>query len=57
MDDEAPPLPARPVDLSRFSVADLTAMIEDHEREIARIRAAIAAKTAHRSGADALFKR
>ena len=57
MDEDAPPPPTQPVDLSRFSIADLTAMIEDHEREIARLRASIAAKTAHRSGADALFKR
>ncbi len=57
MDEDAPAPPTRPVDLSRFSVADLSAMIEDHTREIERLRAAIAAKTAHRSGADALFKR
>ncbi|MDX2101666.1 MAG: DUF1192 domain-containing protein [Alphaproteobacteria bacterium] len=57
MDDDAKPPPTRPVDLQVLSVADLEALIQDHEREIARLRAAIAAKTAHRSGAEALFRR
>jgi uncharacterized small protein (DUF1192 family) len=58
MDEEPPRLPPnRPVDLAPLSIAELNELIEDHEREIARIRAAITAKSSIRSGADALFKR
>jgi len=57
-DDELPKhrkLP--PKDLTPLSVAELTDYIAGLEAEIARARAAIAAKQSHRAGADSLFKR
>ena len=44
-------------ELSTLSVAELEDYISRLEGEIARARAAIAAKQAHRSGAEALFKK
>ncbi|WP_334175235.1 DUF1192 family protein [Pseudoxanthobacter sp.] len=60
-DDDAPA--AKPVrhtlgaDLSRLSVADLSALVAALEEEAARVRAAIAAKQATQAAADALFRR
>ncbi|SBV97835.1 conserved hypothetical protein [uncultured Alphaproteobacteria bacterium] len=56
-DDDKPrrPVEALPLDLSSLSVAELEAAIGRMEGEIARARAAIAAKRAVRGGADALF--
>lgn len=48
---------AAPTDLSAMSVAELQQYIATLEVEIERARAAIAAKDAQRSVADALFKR
>ncbi len=44
-------------DLSGFSLEELGLYIERLQAEIARAEAAIAAKRAHRGGAEALFKR
>jgi uncharacterized small protein (DUF1192 family) len=49
--------PAKPKDLTGWSVEELTAYIARLEAEIARARDTIAAKQSHRSGADALFRR
>jgi uncharacterized small protein (DUF1192 family) len=46
-----------PKDLTPLSVAELSDYILGLEAEIARARAAIAAKQSHRAGADGLFKR
>jgi uncharacterized small protein (DUF1192 family) len=46
-----------PKDLAPLSVAELGEYITSLEAEIARARAAIAAKESHRAGADSLFKR
>jgi len=43
-------------DLDGFSVADLQTRIEALEGEIARVKAAIEAKSSQRNAADALFK-
>lgn len=43
-------------DLDGYSVADLQTRIEALEGEIARVKAAIEAKSSQRSAADALFK-
>jgi len=58
-DDEPAPKPVTllPRDLTPFSVDELLRRIGEMEAEIARARAAIAAKQDHRSGAEALFKR
>ncbi len=58
-DDEpaAKPVTLLPRDLTPLSVDELLRRIGDMEAEIARARAAIAAKQDHRSGAEALFKR
>ncbi|MBM3486475.1 MAG: DUF1192 domain-containing protein [Alphaproteobacteria bacterium] len=45
------------IDLGSLSVAELTDYIAALETEIARVRADIARKERHRSGADSLFKR
>lgn len=42
--------------LDDLSVDDLQALITEHESEIARIRAAIEKKAAHRAAAAAFFK-
>jgi uncharacterized small protein (DUF1192 family) len=42
--------------LDDLSVDDLHALIAEHETEIARIRAAIAKKEAHRAAAAGFFK-
>ena len=44
-------------DLTTWSVAELEAYIAAMEAEIGRARAAIRAKEAHRSGAEALFRK
>lgn len=49
--------PARPKDLSRWNIEDLEAYIARMEEEIARARAAIAAKRGVGAAAEALFKR
>lgn len=49
--------PAKPRDLTGWSVEELESYITRLEGEIARAREVIAAKKAHRSGADALFRR
>jgi uncharacterized small protein (DUF1192 family) len=56
-DDKSGSRPATvmPADLSALSIADLEAAIRHLEAEIARARAAIAAKQDVRGGADALF--
>jgi uncharacterized small protein (DUF1192 family) len=58
-DDEDLPLkrPAAPKDLTPLSIDELKHYIAGLEAEIARARAAIAAKESHRSGVDSLFKR
>ena len=47
----------QPKDLSGFSVEELEQYIERMKAEITRAEAMIAAKRAHRGGAEALFKR
>ncbi len=49
--------PSKPKDLTPYSVEELNEYIAQLEAEIERARAAIAAKQAHRAGADALFKK
>ena len=57
-DDDEPRKPVEPLrKLDQLSIADLERLIVELEREIARIRAAIAEKQKIRSGADALFGR
>jgi uncharacterized small protein (DUF1192 family) len=46
-----------PKDLTPLSVDELTDYIAGLEAEIARTRAAIAAKQSHRAGVEGLFKR
>jgi len=61
-DDLAPP-PKKPKshelgqDLTKLSVGELAALIEDLKGEIARVEAALAAKESSRSAAEAAFKR
>lgn len=47
----------KPTDLGTLSVEELKTYISDLETEIKRAQGAIDAKTKHRAGADALFKR
>ncbi len=47
----------KPKPLDALSVEELEAYIADLEAEIARARAAIAAKQSHRSSAEALFRK
>ncbi|MBI3451743.1 MAG: DUF1192 domain-containing protein [Rhodospirillales bacterium] len=47
----------KPKDLGPYSIEELNDHIATLEAEIARARAAIAAKQAHRSGADVFFKK
>jgi uncharacterized small protein (DUF1192 family) len=47
----------KPKDLSGFSIEELGEYIQRLQAEIARAEQAIAAKQAHRGGAEALFKR
>jgi uncharacterized small protein (DUF1192 family) len=49
--------PAKPKDLSTWSIEELETYIARLEAEIARTRVVIAAKQSHRSGAEALFRR
>jgi uncharacterized small protein (DUF1192 family) len=49
--------PAKPKDLSTWSIEELNLYIAKLEAEIVRAREMIAAKQSHRSGADALFRR
>ncbi len=49
--------PATKNDLTVLSIGELEDYIGELQDEIARARAAIEAKKAHRSGIDALFKR
>jgi uncharacterized small protein (DUF1192 family) len=57
-DDLEPVKPIiKPKDLGPLSVEELKTYILDLENEIKRAQAAIDAKSKHRAGADALFKR
>lgn len=62
LDDIAPP-PKKPKsyelgqDLSKLSVGELKALIDDLKAEIARVEAALDAKQSSRSAAEAAFKR
>ncbi|HEX6980156.1 MAG TPA: DUF1192 domain-containing protein [Alphaproteobacteria bacterium] len=49
--------PSKPKDLTPYSVEELNEYIAQLQAEIERARAAIAAKQAHRAGADAFFKK
>ena len=61
-DDLAPP-PKKPKsyelgqDLSKLSVGELKALVDDLKAEIARVDAALGAKQSSRSAAEAAFKR
>ena len=44
-------------DLSNWSVGEIEAYIADLEREIVRARQVMQAKSSHRSGAEALFRK
>lgn len=59
-DDELPARRKRrvePLALDRFDVAELREYIAELQSEIARAETAIAAKSDHRSAADAFFRR
>ena len=58
-DEEARPRQKRiaSVDLDPMSIGEMDDYIAALEAEIARVRANIASKQKHRSGADALFKK
>ena len=47
----------KPKDLSGFSIEELGEYVERLKAEIQRAEQTMAAKRAHRGGADALFKR
>lgn len=49
--------PPKPRDLSGWSVDELNAYIGNLQAEIERVRAMIAAKTSHRAGVEAFFKK
>jgi uncharacterized small protein (DUF1192 family) len=61
-DDLAPP-PKKPrsyelgQDLSKLSVGELRALVDDLKAEIARVEAALAGKQSSRNAAEAAFKR
>jgi len=55
LEPRKPPTALKPLD--PLSVAELESYIGELEAEIRRVRAAIAAKQAVRSGADSLFKK
>lgn len=58
IDDLEPRKPKPQVkNLEPMSVAELNDYIAELEAEIARVRADIARKTAHRAGAEGLFKK
>ncbi len=44
-------------DLSKLSVGELRALVEDLKAEIARVEQALAAKQSSKSSAEAVFKR
>jgi uncharacterized small protein (DUF1192 family) len=55
-DDLDPPRPLpKPTDLQQMSVSELRDCIVALEAEIARVRAMIAKKEAHKSGIESLF--
>lgn len=58
-DDDLKPRKAKPAprDLDPLSIEELNDYIAELEAEIERIRAHIAAKESHRSGAEAFFKK
>jgi uncharacterized small protein (DUF1192 family) len=62
VDDIAPP-PKKPKsyelgqDLSKLSVGELKALVDDLKAEIARVEAALDAKQSSKSAAEAAFKR
>jgi uncharacterized small protein (DUF1192 family) len=49
--------PAKPRDLSSYSVEEMKEYIARMQAEIARVEAALAAKQSYRSSADAFFKK
>ena len=49
--------PAKPKDLSAYSVEELKDYVARMQAEIARAEAAMAAKQSYRSSADAFFKK
>ena len=49
--------PVKPRDLSPWSIEELNEYIARLEGEIARVRAAIAAKSTHRASIENLFKK
>ena len=49
--------PAKPRDLSSWSVEDLNEYIANLQAEIARTQKMIASKQGHRAAADAFFKK
>lgn len=57
--DDLEPRPKAPdfatFDLSRLSIDELKLRIQDLHTEIARVEAALEAKSKHKSAADALF--
>ncbi len=61
--DDIAPLPKKPrryelgQDLSKLSVGELKALIEDLKGEIARVEATLGAKQSSKSAAEAAFKR
>jgi uncharacterized small protein (DUF1192 family) len=61
-DDIAPP-PKKPrshelgKDLSKLSVAELSALVEDLKIEIARVEQTLGAKQSSKSAAESVFKR
>jgi uncharacterized small protein (DUF1192 family) len=61
-DDLAPP-PKKPKsyelgqDLSKLSVGELQALIDDLKAEVARVEATLAAKQSSRTAAESAFKR
>jgi uncharacterized small protein (DUF1192 family) len=61
--DELAPLPKKPKsyelghDLSKLSVGELKALIDDLKAEIARVETALDAKQSSKSAAEAVFKR
>ena len=57
--EELAPRPAKPGPrlLDPMSIEELEGYIREMEAEIARVRAAIAAKRGHRSAAESFFRR
>lgn len=56
-DEEERPRPRQAPDLARLGVEELEDYIADLQAEIARARAMVDSKKAHRGDADSLFRR